>query len=135
MPIILPPDPVVAEPPILDARLINQLRRRFNCDFIIQKPQDASAARTWLGWSSGLVATTSADHALGTIQSLTAIEREATGAIGTNSTHMLFIAFVAGILPTMRVLYGTRVFNIHGTTDYGEQHLLLQLDVEERFRK
>lgn len=127
--------PLTPAKPALNPRLIQHFKRRFNCDFIIQVPTDVpdgagGSTRNWAPWvgpANGEV--------LGALYELSALEREQQGAAGEATTHQLLIAYVAGVDATMRVLYGTRIFDIGHVIDYGEQHLLLELECIERFRK
>lgn len=129
--------PLTPDAPILDPRLIDHFRRRFfNCDFILQAPIDVSdgqggKTRTWPVWTGG----PANGEVLGSFHQLTGFEREALGTLGELATHELVIAYVAGVDPTMRVLYGARIFDVLNVDDYGEQHLLQGLYVAERFRK
>jgi len=128
--------PLTAASAILNPRLINFLKRRFNCVFLLQAPSGADdgqggKATTW-GWNG--VAGGSLEL-LGAIYTLTGQEREAEGGPGVAMTHELLIAYIPGVLPTMRIQYGTRTFDINTVTDYGEQHLLLSLMCQEMYRK
>lgn len=130
--------PLTPAAPILDPRLGAVLARRFNCDLVLTAPAftpDGSGGQTrsWVGWKSGLVATTIADEVLGAIEALTGQEKLQEGAINQAVTHRILIAFQAGVKPTMQVVYGTRLFYVHTVVDYSEQHLLLELMAEEKF--
>jgi len=133
--------PITPAQPILDPRIMDHLSRRFNCDLIIQAPTAAAdgqggMTRTWAGWAGIPAAGGGAQgECLGAIHQLSGQEREAMGALGELSTHEIEIAYVAGADSTLRVLYGTRIFDVLSVDDYGEQHLLVGLLVAERFRK
>ena len=127
--------PLVPPAGILDPRIMVTFRRRYNCDLIIQAPSDASdgqggGTRTWapfVGPVNGEV--------LGAVEALSSVEKEGQAAAGETSSHAVWIDYVAGVDATMRILLGTRTFDIVSVTDINAQHLMLQIMVLERFRK
>ncbi len=52
-------------------------------------------------------------------------------AINAQVTTRIRIRYLAGISPTMRVSYGTRIFDIQAVIDVEERHLELQLMCQE----
>lgn len=127
--------PLVPPAGVLDPRIMVTLRRRYNCDLIIQAPSDASdgqggSTRTWapfVGPPNG--------ELLGAVEALSSVEKEGQAAAGETSSHLVSFDYVAGVDATMRILFGTRIFDIVSVTDVNEQHLLQQVMVLERFRK
>jgi len=47
------------------------------------------------------------------------------------ATHQITIRYLAGVNPKMRVVYGTRVFEIVYAPNVGERNKMMQLIVEE----
>ena len=123
--------PLTPAAPILNPRLLDHFKRRFNCDFIIQHRTNADDGQggTTPDWTIGPI------EWLGAIHALSNNERLALGAATETTTHELSGGYQPAIDVTMRVLYGTRIFDIQGIDDPGEQHLLTLLLVQERFRK
>jgi len=120
-----PPQP---QKPILDRRLAAHFARRYNKSLTFQQLVDTpdgqgGSSRTWQVF----------DQTIGAIEPLSAQERLAQGAVGSTATHWIFRAYRSGITPAMRVQTGARVFDIHDVTDLGEQGLILQVGVTERF--
>jgi SPP1 family predicted phage head-tail adaptor len=49
----------------------------------------------------------------------------------SEATHQLEGRFIGGVKPTMRVLYGSRIFNILLAQDFDERHETLKLYCKE----
>ena len=52
-------------------------------------------------------------------------------ALRPTLSHQITIRYRAGITPTMRVLFGTRVFDVRAVRDPEERHVWLELTCEE----
>ena len=48
------------------------------------------------------------------------------------ATHQLIARFISGVDPKMRVLFGTRVFDITASMNVNEESKMLQLILEEQ---
>lgn len=123
--------PLTPPAPILDPRLGALLARRMNCDLFLQEAvlvDDGSGGKTktWPASGAGI-------ETLGAIEGLSGQEKLAEGGADSAVTHRILIPYQAGVKPTMRVAYGGRRFDVHSVIDYSEQHLILELMVEERF--
>ncbi|MED4586668.1 phage head closure protein [Brevibacillus choshinensis] len=58
-------------------------------------------------------------------------ERYEAQQIQSTLSHKIKMRYLAGILPTMRVLYGSRIFNIISVIDPSERHRELEFLCEE----
>ena len=41
--------------------------------------------------------------------------------------HRIFIRYLSGVIPKMRILYGSRVFEIQGIMNYQERNAMMEL--------
>lgn len=58
-------------------------------------------------------------------------ESDQADAYTARVTTKITIRYLTGLVPTMRVLYGTRTFNILGVIDVEERHETMVLQCEE----
>ena len=65
------------------------------------------------------------------IKPVSARERFAAGKREHNVTHKIRMRYAAGVTSEMRVVFGTRVFQIHGVINPEERNESLELAAEE----
>ena len=63
----------------------------------------------------------------GAVEPLSGRELMAAEAVQSEITHQVIIRYIAGITSKMRVLYGTRIFDIQNVLDENERHRMLTL--------
>jgi len=61
------------------------------------------------------------------VEPLRGQEFMAAGAMGASLTTRIRIRYLQGVTPAMRVLYGTRAYNINAVIDPEERHREMQL--------
>lgn len=98
------------------------LRRRVTIELPVETP-DGAGGRTVV-WSP-LAAVWAEIHPQ------KAHERVNAHQIEARTTHIIRVRYRSDVLPTMRVVFGTRVFAIHGVLDDGERRRYLNLFCEE----
>lgn len=65
------------------------------------------------------------------IQPIRGNESIAASQIVAEATHMIQIRYLAGLLPSMRILYGARIFQIKSAADVYMGHRMMELLCEE----
>lgn len=63
----------------------------------------------------------------------TSRERFMAGQTASSETVLIVIRYLAGLSQTMRIQYGSRVFEIVGMVDVEERHLWIEIDAEEKY--
>ncbi len=60
-------------------------------------------------------------------------ERFMAGQTASSELNLIVIRYVTGLRGTMRIRYGTRIFDILGMIDIDERHCWIEIDAEEKF--
>lgn len=104
------------------------LAARLNRRLTLQEPTEADdgAGGVTFGWSD--VATVWAE-----ITPLRTPNGEVlfAGKVEQRGTHRITLRYRSGLHPSMRIQYGTRLFNIRRITNVNEANVLLEIDAEE----
>ena len=58
-------------------------------------------------------------------------ERLVAGQMENRLMHLVTVRYINGITPKMRILYGSRIFNIRSVTDVEERGEILEIVAEE----
>jgi SPP1 family predicted phage head-tail adaptor len=92
----------------------------------IQSPQNANTGlgyeQTWVDFAANIRAG---------VEPLVGREYFSAGQTQTTVSHRIRIRYVAGVKASMRVVMGSRIFNIKDVIDPQERHRELQLMAEE----
>lgn len=67
----------------------------------------------------------------GNITPLNGSENYQADQVQASYTHVVTVRYLAGVKPSMRILYGSRVFQIHSVANIGENSRYLKLLCEE----
>jgi SPP1 family predicted phage head-tail adaptor len=67
------------------------------------------------------------------VEPRTSRERFQAGQTASAENVLIVIRYQTGIQQSMRIRYGTRVFEILGMIDLEERHAWMEIDAEERF--
>lgn len=113
----------------VDSRALAHLKRRFNKTFtfkaLVDTPDGQGGfTRVWQDFVT----------VPGALQELSVEERLARGVTTATGNYQAFVEYRSDLTPAMRIYLGTRIFEIAGLTDLGEQNLMLRIDVKEHFK-
>jgi len=110
----------------IDKDIASKMRQRIT--FQSESTSSDSGGGSTLSWVSG-------DSVWAYIRPLSSrsisAERVFAGQIEDRVIHLVTTRYLSGITPKMRILYGSRVFNIKSVVNVNEASELLQITAEE----
>lgn len=60
-------------------------------------------------------------------------EFNSAGRVSAETTHLIYMRYLTGLTPDMRILFGTRIFDIQAIIDIDERHRDFEITAIERF--
>lgn len=106
--------------------IVSRMRQRIT--FQTESGSGDGGGGTTLSWMSG--STVWAEVRPVSSRSLSA-EQFRGGKVQNRATHVIITRYIADVIPKMRILYGSRTFNIRSVVNVDEQSEFLEILVEE----